>query len=97
MKQFHEQLGDHFVIPSSVHEVLVVSKSYETDISRLQGLVGDVNREVLNPEDKLADSVYECQDGKYVTHSFASDGATVGIESAMHDGPGVTNYGANHL
>ena len=81
VKQFHEQLGDHFVIPSSVHEVLVISKEIEPDVSRLQGLVGEVNREILKPEEKLADSVYECKDGKYITHSFGA-GAEIGAEES---------------
>lgn len=91
MKQIQEQMGDHYVIPSSIHEILILPASFVTDVKNLQGIVGEVNSQVLDPSDKLADSVYVSEGGKYTTYSFS--GANAGSGSAMQDGDGLVNYG----
>ena len=69
MESVFAELGEHFVIPSSVHEMLFLPKSFETDPERLKSLVREVNTEVLEPQDRLSDSIYECKGpGMYVTH-----------------------------
>ena len=94
LKQIYEQVGDHYVIPSSVNEILILPKTSEIDVSYLQSMIRDVNL-TLRLEDRLSDSVFECKDGKYTTHSFSAAGAGAGdrIGSAMHDDPGLVNYG----
>ena len=69
MESVFAELGEHFVIPSSVHEMLFLPKSFETDPERLKSFVREVNTEVLVPQDRLSDSIYECKGpGMYVTH-----------------------------
>lgn len=48
----------YYVIPSSIHEVLVLSKDYEKDSGRLDGLVNDANTNVLDATDYLSNHVY---------------------------------------
>lgn len=50
--------GGFFIIPSSVHEVIIVPDSVSTDPDYLRALVSGVNREHVMPEDVLSDSVY---------------------------------------
>lgn len=53
-----QQMGsDFFVIPSSVHEVLIFPDDGSLDLDSLQFMVRDVNR-TLMPEDRLSDYVY---------------------------------------
>lgn len=59
--------GDYYIIPSSVHEVLLLPKSFEPDTDRLHELVHEVNRDVLQPEDFLSDHVYESNSGNVST------------------------------
>lgn len=92
LKEIQAKLGDHYVIPSSIHEVIAVSKEDVSDLSHLQYIVGECNSTAVAPGEKLADSVYESKGGKYVTHSFGA-GAEAGAESAMRDSDGLANYG----
>lgn len=48
-----------FVIPSSVHEVLVLPKQAGMDIEYLSQMVKEVNETTLAPEEVLADHAYE--------------------------------------
>lgn len=62
-KDFLEQAaeragGDFFVIPSSIHELLIVPDNGQMDLASLESMVRDVNATQVAPEDKLTDSVY---------------------------------------
>lgn len=48
-----------FVIPSSVHEVLVIPKQEGMDIEFLNDMVREVNATAVAPEEVLADHAYE--------------------------------------
>ena len=50
--------GDFYIIPSSVHEVLVLPKSEINDVSGLIDLVVRVNQEEVAEDDRLSDSIY---------------------------------------
>lgn len=50
--------GDFFVLPSSIHEVLLVKDDGKTYYQQLKETVIEVNRSQISPEDKLTDSVY---------------------------------------
>ena len=55
-----EQLGgDFFILPSSVHELLVVSKSEGKSYEELQDMVQQINQDIVSPEEILSDHVYE--------------------------------------
>ena len=51
--------GDFYVLPSSIHEVLVVSASEDIDEKSLKKMVEDINRNYLLPDEYLSDNVYK--------------------------------------
>lgn len=59
MNQVAEQVGgDFFVLPSSVHEVLVVPDDGSIDRHDLESMVREVNASEVLPKDQLSDNVY---------------------------------------
>ena len=50
--------GDFYILPSSLHELLIVPDNGEVDLKTLEAMVKDVNATQVSPEDKLTDSVY---------------------------------------
>ncbi len=50
--------GDFFILPSSIHEVLIVPDNGEMKLPELEAMVRDVNATQVAPPDKLTDSVY---------------------------------------
>ena len=50
--------GDFFILPSSIHELLIVPDTKEMDFRVLEGMVREVNETQVAPEDKLTDNVY---------------------------------------
>ena len=59
MDQVGERLnGDYFILPSSVHEILVVPDDGNISFRELTDMVKEVNRTQVAPEDRLTDQVY---------------------------------------
>ena len=59
MDQAAERVGgDFFILPSSIHEVLIVPDNGNMSLSDLEAMVKEVNATQVAPEDKLTDSVY---------------------------------------
>ncbi len=59
LKGFSEKMGeDLYVLPSSVHEVILVPISAGADRESLREIVTDINRTQVAEEEVLADSVY---------------------------------------
>ena len=59
LKELSEKLGsDLFIIPSSVHEVIVVAGNLADDEKSLKTMIRSVNRTQLMPQDVLSDSLY---------------------------------------
>ena len=52
-------MKDLYVIPSSIHEVIIIPKCKEWEISMLKEMVRDVNMTQVPKEDVLANSIYE--------------------------------------
>ena len=50
--------GDFVVIPSSIHETIMLSMSEVYDYKELEAMVNEVNTGVVDPKDKLSDRVY---------------------------------------
>ena len=50
--------GDFFILPSSIHEILIVPDNGQMDLQTLENMVREVNATQVAPEDKLTDSVY---------------------------------------
>ena len=59
MDQAAERVGgDFFILPSSIHEILIVKDDGNFDRAALEQMVKEVNATTVSPEDKLTDSVY---------------------------------------
>ena len=54
-----EQIGDCFILPSSLHEVILVKKSMGHALEELEAMVKEVNRTQVAPEEILSNHVYE--------------------------------------
>ncbi|WP_143469263.1 DUF5688 family protein [Lachnoclostridium sp. An14] len=59
LREIALQLGsDLLILPSSVHEVLIVPDESEWEKSELEWMVRGINREVVAEEDRLSDQIY---------------------------------------
>lgn len=58
LRKIRKKIGDFYILPSSVHEVLVVPVSEGIDREELEEMVKSVNRDEVAPEDRLADRVF---------------------------------------
>lgn len=59
-EQIAEQLGgDYYVLPSSIHETLILPKTADSDYRELETMVQEVNATQVEPEERLSDHVYE--------------------------------------
>lgn len=59
MDQATEKLGgDFFILPSSIHELILVPDHGEMDVETLKDMVREVNTTEVDPEDRLTDNVY---------------------------------------
>lgn len=50
--------GDLYILPSSVHEVIILDANGDHDVERLGDMVRDINRTVVSNEDFLSDDIY---------------------------------------
>ena len=50
--------GDFYILPSSIHELLLLPDDGDTDAQTLRGMVMDVNASTVSAEDFLSDNVY---------------------------------------
>ncbi|WP_324824872.1 DUF5688 family protein [Sinanaerobacter sp. ZZT-01] len=71
-----QQISDNaqsnlFILPSSVHELLLMRDTGEVNAAELQAMVMGVNQEAVPPEEQLSDEVYY-YDGKEHTLSMAT-------------------------
>ena len=54
-----EKLGDdYYVLPSSIHECMILPAGLRPDPKELQDMVREINLTQVEPEEILADSVY---------------------------------------
>ena len=68
--------GDFFVLPSSVHEVLLLPES-DGDPERLADIIGSANRTVVSDDDYLSDDLYICRSGKLEAYHIQQKAATL--------------------
>lgn len=60
MDQIAERVGgDFYILPSSVHEVLIVPADAGMDLKDLEAMVQEVNETQVAPQDRLSDHVYQ--------------------------------------
>lgn len=50
--------GNFFILPSSIHEILIVPDNGKMDLKELEAMVKEVNATQVAPADKLTDNVY---------------------------------------
>ncbi len=59
MKTVIEKIGKKFfVLPSSIHECIIVPATADMDVSTLVSMVREVNQSQVAPDERLSDSVY---------------------------------------
>ena len=56
--QLRERFGHFYVLPSSVHEVIIIPDSFGASPEDLLNMVTEVNEFVVSPVDRLSDNVY---------------------------------------
>ena len=67
MDQAAERVGgDFFILPSSIHEILIVKDGGEMKAELLRNMVQQINRTELMPEDKLSDNVYHYDSKEHI-------------------------------
>ena len=60
MNKVHELMPEGFyILPSSIHETIIVSKDCEISPKHLGQMVREINHEMVDREDVLSDRVYE--------------------------------------
>ena len=59
LKQFAEQKNsDLIIIPSSLHEIIILTQTIVDDMKQLHEMLEEVNRTQLSPDEVLSDNVY---------------------------------------
>lgn len=60
LKEFSRTVGcDLYLLPSSVHEIIIIPKSHKTKVSELKAMVKETNENHVEKEEILSYSVYE--------------------------------------
>ena len=73
LDQAAEKLGGSFyILPSSIHEVLLLRNDQEMDVRELEDMVQNVNEQMVSPEEQLSDRVYH-YDAQEKVFELASD------------------------
>lgn len=59
LDQIGERIGgDFLILPSSIHETIIVPDDGSTDLEELKKMVKEINEEQVAPKDRLTDEVY---------------------------------------
>lgn len=59
MKKIVDRFGeDFYILPSSIHEVLIVPETSDIRVEQLEGMVQEINKSTVSSEDRLSDHVY---------------------------------------
>lgn len=58
MNNIVERFGEFYILPSSIHEMLIVPKKNNTDVEALKEMVCSVNDASVAPEERLSNNVY---------------------------------------
>ena len=68
MRELSERLGteDIIMLPSSIHEFIAIPASEALEFPFLLELVKNSNENIVNPQDKLTDSIYIWKSGKFL-------------------------------
>ena len=67
MDQAAEKIGgDFFILPSSIHEILLVPDDGQKEADELKAMVMDVNATQVSPEERLSDNVYHYDSKEHI-------------------------------
>lgn len=82
--------GDYFVLPSSVHEVMVIPDNGEADYRELRDMVNEINGTQVPPDEVLTGEVYS-YDKESRQLMFASEKAerSQAVEKAKEMKPSI--------
>lgn len=58
--------GDYYILPSSIHEVIILPKKDDIRAKELTRMVNEVNNTSLDPQEILADHAYEYLSNKHI-------------------------------
>lgn len=58
MLEIFEKIGEFYILPSSIHEVLIVPMSSNIHVNELKAMVKEANDTQVSPEDRLSYSIY---------------------------------------
>ena len=59
LREFADRIGkSFFILPSSIHEVILIPDTFDMDINYMKAMVQEVNGTEVSPEEVLSDSVY---------------------------------------
>lgn len=60
LKAIGKEIGEEFyVLPSSIHEALILPKSFTDDVEGLNQMVSSINQNEVEPEEQLSNHIYE--------------------------------------
>lgn len=79
-----DRLGDAFgsdiiILPSSIHEVIVISAEFNQDFAELASMVREINNTEVRPEERLSYSVYSYSTVEKKLYRY-KDGETVFVK-----------------
>jgi hypothetical protein len=58
MKAAREMIGNFIILPSSIHEVILVPNNEDANVDGLNGIINTVNTEQVAPEEQLSNKAY---------------------------------------
>lgn len=59
LREFADRIGkSFFILPSSIHEVILIPETFDMDIDLLKAMVLEVNGTEVSPDEVLSDNVY---------------------------------------
>lgn len=62
LEELHEKMGgDFYILPSSIHEVMILSKEAGLPVEELNSMIKEINREMVHPQEQLGNVAYEFQ------------------------------------
>ena len=80
MQEVSERMnGDFYILPSSVHETIIIPKNAEMDRETLEGMVRDVNATQVALDERLSDHVYVYDSKAREIHRADRDEAKVNV------------------
>lgn len=64
LQDLERKFKSYHILPSSVHEVLIVPDTLGIDEASLREMVVDVNQDLVSPRDRLSDNIYSYRNGR---------------------------------